>query len=215
MCNNEFKSQFDSLLSRQKYIPRQLRAQIIDWLFEVGSKMNIEDRTVIYQAINLMDRYYEALPHSQPSNDLQLTAVTSLFIASKNLEVDPLDLKTCTRHLCYHKYSKADFLRREAQIRLAINYEVEAPTGLDFIMLYVRMIKMEFQQVTDCLTSTSQFFFDVNTIAYDFFKSLIIDASMLKYRPSVIAAACICLGFQLQFDLQMKGKRSRLELDSQ
>ena len=144
-----------------------------------------------------MDRYYEAVLKSLPQKDLQLTAVTSLFIASKNLEVDPLDLKTCTKHLCYNKYSKVDFLKKEAEIRLAINYEVEAPTGLDFIMLYVRLIKMEFQKAADCLTCTSQFLFDMQTIAYDYFKSITIDASMLKYRPSVIAAACICLGFQI------------------
>lgn len=42
-----------------------------------------------------MDRYYTTQQTSLPSKDLQLTAVTALFIASKNLEVDPLDLKTC------------------------------------------------------------------------------------------------------------------------
>ena len=72
--------------------------------------MSIEDRTVIYQAINLMDRYYEVIQHSLPQKDLQLTAVTALFIASKNLEVEPLDLKTCVKDLCYNKYSKAAFL---------------------------------------------------------------------------------------------------------
>ena len=159
--------------------------------------MNIEDRTVIYQAINLMDRYYEVLPHSMPQKDLQLTAVTALFIASKNLEVEPLDMKACVRDLCYNKYSKQEFLNKEAEIRLAINYEVEAPTGLDFIMLYVRLIKLEFEKATNCITQTSQFLFDVQTIAYDYFKSITIDASILKYRPSVIAATCINLGFQL------------------
>ena len=74
--------------------------------------------------------------------------MTALFIASKNLEVEPLDLKTCVRDLCYNKYSKQEFLKKESEIRLATNYEVEAPTGLDFIMLYSRLIKMEFEKVT-------------------------------------------------------------------
>lgn len=42
---------------------------------------------------------------------------------------------------------------------------------------------------------------DVQTTAYDFSKSIIIDASMLKYRPSVLAAVAIFLGIQLNFDL--------------
>ena len=39
-----------------------------------------------------MDRFYDRQTSNMPTKDLQLTAVTSLFIASKNLEVDPLDL---------------------------------------------------------------------------------------------------------------------------
>ena len=62
-------------------------------------------------------------------------------------------------------------------------------------MLYVRYIKMEFQRAADCLKETSHFLFEMQTIAYDYYKSITIDASMLKYRPSIIAAGCICLGF--------------------
>lgn len=39
-----------------------------------------------------MDRFYDRQSEQLPSKDLQLTAVTCLFIASKNQEVDPLDL---------------------------------------------------------------------------------------------------------------------------
>lgn len=92
MQSNEFKCQFQSLMSKQEEITRHLRASVIDWLFEVGTKLQIEDKGVIFQAINLMDRFYDKQAVSLPTKDLQLTAVTSLFIASKNLEVDPLDL---------------------------------------------------------------------------------------------------------------------------
>jgi hypothetical protein len=57
-----------------------------------------------------MDRFYDRQQSNMPTKDLQLTAVTSLFIASKNLEVDPLDLQTCCKTLCFNKYSKAQFL---------------------------------------------------------------------------------------------------------
>ena len=140
--------------------------------------------------------------------------MTALFIASKNLEVEPLDLRTCVKELCYNKYSKQEFLKKEADIRLATNYENEAPTCLDFIMLYVRLIKMALENTIDCLPKTAEFIFDVQTIAYDYYKSIIIDASMLKYRPSVLAAACINLGFQLQFEIQMNKKPPTFELQT-
>ena len=143
MVENEYKSQFNSLLTNQANITRQLRASVIDWLLEVAVKLSIEDKQVIFQAVNLMDRYYSAQPSSLPAKDLQLTAVTALFIASKNLEVDPLDLKTCMQTLCFNKYSKSQFLEKEGHIRKACHYENEAPSCLDFIMLYIRLLKVQ------------------------------------------------------------------------
>jgi len=48
LTNTEYKSQFNSLLSNQTDITRHLRASVIDWLFEVGTKLNIEDRSVLF-----------------------------------------------------------------------------------------------------------------------------------------------------------------------
>jgi hypothetical protein len=72
---------------------------------------------------------------------------------------------------------------------------------LDFLMFYIRMIKQRMQTAVNCHETTSDFLIDVQTIAYDLCKSIIIDASMLKYRPSVLAAVTVFLGFQLNFDL--------------
>lgn len=59
MVANEYKCQFNSMLANQLEITRHLRASVIDWLFEVGTKLAIEDKGVIFQAINLMDRFYD------------------------------------------------------------------------------------------------------------------------------------------------------------
>ena len=145
MVENEYKSQFNALLTNQVKITRQLRAAVIDWMFEVGFKMNIDDKSVLFQAFNLMDRFYSVQNSCLPAKVLQLTAVAALFIASKNLEVDPLDLKTCIVTLCFKKYSKTDFLEKETLIRRACLYENEAPSCLDFIMLYIRLLKLQLQ----------------------------------------------------------------------
>jgi len=70
MIENEYRSQFNALLTNQVKITRQLRAAVIDWLFEVGSKINIEDKQVLFQAVSLMDRYYTTQQTSLPSKDL-------------------------------------------------------------------------------------------------------------------------------------------------
>jgi hypothetical protein len=141
MLASEYKQQFNALMTSQPDITRQLRAAVIDWLFEVGTKLNIEDKTVLFEAINLMDRFYDQTKELLPAKDLQLTAVTALFLASKNLEVDPLDLTTCVKTLCFNKYSRVQFLQKEASIQRLTNFENESPSILDFLMFYLRLIK--------------------------------------------------------------------------
>ena len=70
MLLNEYKGQFENLLSNQSQITRHLRASVIDWLFEVSTKLNIEDKSVVFQAINLMDRYYSKAADDLPAKDL-------------------------------------------------------------------------------------------------------------------------------------------------
>ena len=151
-----------------------------------------------------MDRFYACQTTSLPARDLQLTAVTALFIASKNLEVDPLHLDACVNDLCFKKYPKAAFLAKENQIRLATNYENEAPLLIDFVMLYLRLLRKELQKSVDCLPGASQFLFELQTTAYDLTKSFVIDASVLHHRPSLLATVAIFLGFQLHFDFLLR-----------
>lgn len=157
----------------------------------------MEDKSIVFQAINLMDRYYDSLTTSMPAKDLQLTAVTSLWIASKNLEVEPLCLKTCCQVLCFNKYSKTQFLQKEFDIRKSTNYVNEAPSILDFLIFYMRCIKRQVQLVIDYNQDIEVFIQDIQTIAYDLSKSVIVDSGLLKYKPSVLASSLVFLGFQL------------------
>ena len=144
-------STFDHLLEKQTQINLQLRAAVVDWLFEVGSKLRIDDKYVIFQAVSLMDRFYEQQSESMPANDLQLTAVTALFISSKNLEVEPLRLQTCVQELCFDKYEALDFIEKETQIRLSTEYQNDIPLMIDFMLLFMRLLRNELQSSIDCM----------------------------------------------------------------
>lgn len=134
---------------------------MIDWLFDCSAQLKIEDKSVVFQAINLMDRFYDRQQINMPTKDLQLTAVTSLFIASKNLEVDPLDLQTCYKTLCFNKYSKSQFLQKEQDIRKATRYENESPSPLEFIMFFIRCLKRQVQLHIDYLPEIEAYLQDV------------------------------------------------------
>ena len=52
-----------------------------------------------------MDKYYEAVD-DKPREDLQLTAVSCLFLAAKSNLVEPFTLWDCVNILCKNKYSE-------------------------------------------------------------------------------------------------------------
>mgnify|MGYP006085180515 CR=1 FL=1 len=49
-CNN--------FMNNQQMIGRQLRIKVIDWLYEVIKKFKINDRSIIFQTVELMDKYF-------------------------------------------------------------------------------------------------------------------------------------------------------------
>lgn len=65
----------------------------------------------------------------------------------------------------------------------------------------------------DCTQETVQFVTDLMTIGYDLCKSLAVDATLAKYKPSVLAACLLFISFQLQFEILVK--QSNLSLGSQ
>ena len=44
---------------------------MVDWMFEVGTKLNMDDKGVIFEAVSLMDRFYDGIhPAQLPTSDL-------------------------------------------------------------------------------------------------------------------------------------------------
>ena len=56
---------------------------------------------------------------------------------------------------------EAQFIAKEAAIRQACNYENEAPSTLDFIIVYFRLLKVLLQEQIKCSDFTLEFIFDV------------------------------------------------------
>ena len=104
-------------------------------------------------------------------------------------------MNTISKTICFNKYSKPQFLTKEAEIRRATYYENEAPTTLDFLMFYLRFLKRRVQVSMEYRPEIDVFLQDLQTIAYDLSKSLMIDASLLKYKPSILSITLVNLGF--------------------
>jgi hypothetical protein len=95
-------------------------------------------------------------------------------------------------------------VQKEQDIRKMIEYENEMPTQLDFLILYLRMIKWKTVSSIDVTEKTSNFLLDLQTISYDICKGIIVDATCLKYKPSILAAGQIYIAFMLKFEDLMR-----------
>ena len=147
-----------------------------------------------------MDALYSTdCNRAKPSKDLQLTGVTCLFIASKNLEVEPLDMHTCKNTLLFRKYTQEQILDKEKDIRQAIHYVNEVPSTLDFLVFYHKLIKLNIQNMTNCTTDTQNFIADILQSAYEIIKSMMLDSSTYQFKPSILAAVAMFIGFQQTF----------------
>lgn len=94
------------------------RARMVDWMCEVlniAFKNTCCDQT-LFLAVNLMDRYIQALEERGQvfkSSDLHLTGVTCMFIASKYEDVHPLLMKTVYLKIGHEKIPVNKIIEKE------------------------------------------------------------------------------------------------------
>jgi hypothetical protein len=72
-----------------------------------------------------------------------LTIYTSLFLQSKNFEVEPLSISDVTQHLLKNMIEPKSVINKEYEIRKLIAYENETATLFDFIMHFKKVWKIE------------------------------------------------------------------------
>ena len=137
-----------------------------------------------------------------------------LLLASKNYEVEPLSLNDVVEHLLGSAISKSDMVRKESEVRLTLDYENEAATLFEFLMFYSKIWKTacQFQSCNfpqDKYSSatrtaighhfdyTYDFLGEVEALGYDICKSVLIDAELLEFKPSIIVASVLYTSIDL------------------
>jgi len=109
---------------------------------------------------------------------------------------------------------------KEIEIRTAIKYENESATLFDFVMYYIKVWKLmcekEFAKLkptcaVPCFDQIYSFFGDIEAIAYDFTKSVIIDCDSLQYRASIIVCALISATIEIYMRIHMSREQLQTE----
>lgn len=158
-------------MKNQKDINISMREILVDWLIEVHYHLNFKRKT-LYQTILIIDLYLSQTKVQKVK--LQLLGIASLLISCKENEICYPKLEQFI-NLTNNSYMKKDLLKMEIQILKTLNFDILSPTTEEFYNILSKVFNFDKIQ---------------NFFGEYFMDSSLIDYEILKYKPSVIAAAC-------------------------
>jgi len=162
-------------MKRQPDITNVMRCVLVDWLVEVGEEYKLHRETLCL-CVNYIDRFLSHM--SVLRGKLQLVGAASMFLASKFEEIYPPEVSEFV-YITDDTYTKKQVLRMEHLILKVLSFDVAVPTFNCFCDKYLRDMK------ADEKTKSLAFFLGELTL---------VDADpFIKYLPSQIAAASVCL----------------------
>lgn len=152
------------------------RAFLIEWIIDVHRKFRLLPET-LYVTVFLIDRFLSLKQIKK--NQLHILGVTSLLIATKYEEIYPPELKDLLV-VSENKFSREEVLEMERSMLLTLQFDLTAPSAYRFLE--------RFRQLSTIQIEDKTFFF-----AQYLQEIALLDASLLKYRPSEIAASAFVL----------------------
>ena len=117
------------IFAMQKEITPPIRFSVIDWLMKINMRLKYNMAT-LYNTIYLMDVYLSQRECKR--DDIQLVAVTCLWMSAKVEEVKTTDLEICVA-VCQKKISPEKFVKMEQEIGPVVNWRVGYPTPFTFL----------------------------------------------------------------------------------
>lgn len=82
---------------------------MLDWMVEVTCSYKFTEKGY-FDSVYLMDRYFEKETNCLQANQLHIVGVTSMLIASKISELNPLKIKTVFEKIAHRKLPLNDLL---------------------------------------------------------------------------------------------------------
>ena len=161
-----------SYVETQTDIRHKHRGILVDWLMKVHHRFELEDDT-LFLAVNLIDRVLTKEPC--PRSELQLVGATCLFLASKYEDIYAITVDDLV-DMCAGACTSNDIFACEVAVLRALNYEVSFPTASTFLPRFLKAAEAD-----DRTTSIAQYML----------ASTLLSHTLLRYRPSQLAAAAV------------------------
>ena len=169
--NSHFKIE-NNYMKQQNDINDQMRAILVNWIIEVHYHCNFKRKT-LFQTVYLIDLF--SSKNIIQKINYQLLGLTCLYISAKANEVTYPTIDKFI-NLTDNAYKKEELLNMEIHVLKSLNFDILSSTPEEFYNILSQ--NFNFNRIQHHL---GDYFLD----------SSLIDYTMLKYRYSTIALACI------------------------
>ncbi|CAI8054324.1 Cyclin-A2 [Geodia barretti] len=170
-------------MQKQTDITLGMRSVLVDWLVEVGDEFSLQTST-LYQAVGLVDRFLSLM--SVLRGKLQLVGATAMYVAAKLEEIYPPELADFA-YITDNTYSQKQIVQMEKLMLQSLDYHLIAPSSTSFLHHYLDIGTQQSHSSANLQTSVQ------HLAQYLCEMALVHSDPFLKYLPSEVAAASVCL----------------------
>jgi hypothetical protein len=125
---------------------------MVEWMREVLKVFKSPDET-FYQAVTIMDRYFDQKRTSLHLEELHEVGIASIFIASKNTELEPLTLDLMQRKASHGKITEATIKKREMDMLNTLKFKVACPSLKECVDSFLAVFSSQFRVIDSCKDS--------------------------------------------------------------
>ncbi|XP_064935131.1 G2/mitotic-specific cyclin-2-like isoform X2 [Musa acuminata AAA Group] len=159
-------------MSQQFDINEKMRAILIDWLIEVHYKFELMEET-LFLTVNIIDRFLAR--QTVARKKLQLAGVTAMLLACKYEEVSVPVVEDLIL-ISDRAYTREEVLEMEKLIVNTLQFNMSVPTPYVFMRRFLKAAEADRK---------------LELLSFFIIELCLVEYKMLKFRPSLLAAAAI------------------------
>jgi cyclin B len=168
--------------SHQQWITPEIRMNLIDWLQSFHDEEQLQTET-LFLAVRLIDLYLSRT--TIEVSHLQLLGSAAISLSAKAEEIQ---IVTANRILHYSGdcFTREELVEMETELFTTVDFVVTRPTVCDFLTRYLDLLGLR----------KTAFF-----MAYYIAECTLLLSTVIGIKPSVLAAAIVCLARSLTNEL--------------
>ncbi|KAJ8512001.1 hypothetical protein OPV22_002435 [Ensete ventricosum] len=159
-------------MSHQFDINEQMRAILVDWLIEVHYKFELMEET-LFLTVNIIDRFLARMTVARKK--LQLVGVTAMLLACKYEELS-VPMVEDFALITDRAYTREEILEMERLIINTLQFNMSVPTPYVFMRRFLKAAESDEK---------------LELVTFFIVELCLVEYKMLKFRPSLLAAAAI------------------------